>query len=79
MHYGQIVLSVHCPYNTKIKIFQRVQNLRLSDSIFWNENHVGINLFYLRYDSSFHGISYDTSTEPMKCYSNPSSILKCFY
>ena len=38
VHYGQIVLSVHCPYNTKIKIFQRVQNLRLSDSIFWNEN-----------------------------------------
>ena len=44
VHYGQIVLSVHCPYNTKIKIFERVQNVRFSDSIFWNKNHVGINL-----------------------------------
>ena len=45
VHYGQIVLSVHCPYNTKIKIFERVQNERFSVSIFWNINHVGTNLF----------------------------------
>ena len=45
VHYGQIVLSVHCPYNTKIKIFERVQNVRFSDSIFWIKNHVEINLF----------------------------------
>ena len=45
VHYGQIVLSVHCPYNTKIKIFERVQNVRFSYSIFWIKNHVEINLF----------------------------------
>ena len=46
VHYGQIVLSVHCPYNTKIKIFERVQNVRFSYSIFWNKNHVRINILW---------------------------------
>ena len=46
VHYGQIVLSVHCPYNTKIKFFERVQNVRFSYSIFWNKNHVRIILWY---------------------------------
>ena len=46
VHYGQIVLSVHCPYNTKIKIFERVLNVRFSDSIFWNKNHVRIILWH---------------------------------
>ena len=59
VHYGQIVLSVHCPYNTKIKIFERVQNVRFSDSIFWIKNHVEINLF--GYVSHFIWYFYKTN------------------